>query len=146
MEAVCTARESEEVAHVDAELKRSVWRFLNLPPPHDPLELRPESGASWGGTRARKTDDALLAHVPVLPITRAPRSAPPSRSKSRPTSTPVAASRMPAARGSPRRERIRPAWPRSARLPGAAGFPYLRHGPPGLFVTICECFLAVVSS
>jgi hypothetical protein len=72
MEAVCTARESEEVAHVDAELKRSVWRFLNLPPPHDPLELRPESGASWGGTRARKTDDALLAHVPVLPITRAP--------------------------------------------------------------------------
>jgi hypothetical protein len=44
MEAVCTAGESEEVAHLDAELKRSVWRFLNLPPPHDPLELRPEAG------------------------------------------------------------------------------------------------------
>jgi hypothetical protein len=42
-----------------------------------------------------------------------------------------------------------PEWNGLARFASAAGcrrrLPYLRHGPTGLLVTICECFLAVVS-
>jgi hypothetical protein len=42
-----------------------------------------------------------------------------------------------------------PEWNGLARFASAAGcrrrLPYLRHGPTGLLVSICECYLGVVS-
>ena len=65
----------------------------------------------------------------------------PSRSKSHPRSDTVPPSRYPLLGRSPRMERIRLAWPRSARLPGAPDAS-LTSGMsrPGSFVTISERF------
>jgi hypothetical protein len=131
---------------------------LTCPRPHHPLELGLESRASGGARRGlerpplrhgrragerRKRRDAYAGAAD----NPSPAGRPALAVELRPRSNTDSSFTMPALGRSPRMERIRPAWPRSASASGCRRrFPYLRHGSAGLFVTIRERFLAVVNS
>jgi hypothetical protein len=117
---------------------RSVCVSSTCPRPHHPLELRPELRASGVRRGPEKLTLRPLSHMPVLPITRGLPEHPALAVEIAPEVPP---SRYPLLGHSPRMERIRLAWPRSARLPGAPDAS-LTSGMsrPGSFVTISERF------